>query len=140
MRLGSPAPAWRRWRVAGAAPAARAVVGATTFAQDPAPGGRGGRGAAPPNPLGQPLLDPAGHPRDDVMLHAPLPAGEAKYGDLDGRHMKDVLHDFVAISRKNRESGEAFWGRNVGTAGHADAQNWVDAYFRKVGLQKIHRE
>ena len=86
------------------------------------------------------MLDPAGHPRDDVMLHAPLPAGEAKYGDLDGRHMKDVLQDFVAISRKNRESGEAFWGRNVGTAGHADAQNWVDAYFRKVGLQKIHRE
>jgi Peptidase family M28 len=140
MRLGSLAPAWRRWRVAGAAAAVLAVVGATMFAQDPAPSGRGGRGAAPPNPLGQPLLDPAGHPRDDVMLHAPLPAGEAKYGDLDGGHMKDVLQDFVAISRRNRESGEAFWGRNVGTAGHAEAQNWVDAYFRKVGLQKIHRE
>jgi hypothetical protein len=127
-------------RVAPVAVAVVVVVSATVVAQDPGRGGRGGRGAAPPNPLGQPLLDPAGHVRDDAMVHAPLPPSEARYSDLDGRHMKDVLQDFVAISRRNRDSGEAFWGRNVGTAGHAEAQDWVEAYFRKVGLQKIHRE
>ena len=108
MKLTSLTPDRRRWRVTRAAAAVIAVVGVTMFAQDPVPGGRGGRGAAPPNPLGQPLLDPAGHPRDDAMLHAPLPAGEAKYSDLNGGHMKDVIKDFVAISRRNRDAGEVF--------------------------------
>jgi hypothetical protein len=95
---------------------------------------------APPNPLGQPLLDPSGHPRDDAMIHAPLPASESRYADLDGRHMKTLLQDFIQISRRNRDAGEAFWGRNVGTSGHVEAQNWVEAAFKKAGLQKIHRE
>jgi peptidase M28-like protein len=129
-------------RLALAVTAVIAAVGVTIVAQDPSAGARGGRGrgAAPPNPLGQPLLDPAGHVRDDAMVHAPLPAGEAQYADLDGRHMKEVVKDFVAISRRNRDAGEVFWGRNVGTAGHAEAQDWTEAYFAKVGLQKIHRQ
>ena len=30
--------------------------------------------AAPPNPLGQPLMDPTGHVKDDAMIH-PAPGG-----------------------------------------------------------------
>src|SRR3954462_9249862 len=97
IRRTTRSESWRR--ISFAAVAAAAVVTAVVFAQD-RPDGRGGRGAAPPNPLGQPLLDPSGHVRDDAMLHAPLPASEAKYADLDGRHMKDVLNDFIAISRR----------------------------------------
>jgi hypothetical protein len=127
-------------KIACAAAAVLAVVGATMFAQDQPAGQRGGRGAAPPNPLGQPLLDPSGHPRDDAMIHAPLPSSESRYADIDGRHMKALLQDFIQISRRNRDAGEAFWGRNVGTSGHVEAQNWVEAAFKKAGLQKIHRE
>ena len=140
MSLGNGMRTGAEWRSTFGVAALVVVVGATIVAQDQPAGGRGGRGAAPPNPLGQPLLDPSGHVRDDAMIHAPLPASEAKYADLDGRQMKDVLKDFVAISRRNRDAGEVFWGRNVGTSGHAEAQEWVDARFRKAGLQNVHRE
>ena len=131
-----------RWGGAFAAFAITAAIGVTIVAQEPQEGGRGGRGrgAVPPNALGQPLLDPAGHVRDDAMLHAPLPASEAKYADLDGRHMRDILADFIAISHRNRDAGDVFWGRNVGTSGHAEAQDWTEAFFKKNGLQKIHRQ
>src|ERR1700704_2329148 len=75
--------------------------------------GRGARQAGPPNPLGQPLIDGRGHVRDDAMIHAPLPAAEAQYGDIDGRRMKAVVDERAAISTKNRADGEVFWGRNV---------------------------
>jgi hypothetical protein len=63
MRFAHMTPDRSDWRVAFAVVAVTAVVSATMFAQDPSAGGRGGRGAAPPNPLGQPLLDPAGRAR-----------------------------------------------------------------------------
>jgi hypothetical protein len=140
MRRTRRVDALSRWSSAAAALAIVAIAGATMLAQNPPAGGRGGRGAAPPNPLGQPLLDPNGHVKDDAMIHAPLPASEVRYADLDGRHMKEILKDFVAISRRNRDAGEVFWGRNVGTSGHAEAQDWTEAYFKKNGLQKIHRQ
>jgi hypothetical protein len=128
-----------RWQLPSAIVAIGVIAGATMFAQNP-PGGRGGRGAPPPNPLGQPLLDADGHVRDEAMIRVPLAAADAKYADLDGVHMKGILKDFVGISRRNRDAGEVFWGRNVGTSGHAEAQDWTEAYFKKNGLQKIHRQ
>jgi len=132
------------WRAVLTPMAMIAIVAVTLLAQAPQETGRGGRGGRgtppPPNPLGQPLLDPAGHVKDEAMVHAPLPASEAKYADLDGKHMKEILKDFVAISRRNRDAGEVFWGRNVGTSGHAEAQDWTEAWFKKQGLQKIHRQ
>ncbi len=130
-----------RWRRLGVAVIAVLVVaGATSFAQEPQGRGRGGRGQAPPNPLGQPLVDSAGHVRDDAMLHAPLAPEDATYADLDGRRMKDFVKELAAISDKNRDEGEVFWGRNVGTSGHAATQDWVEGYFRKNRLQNIHRQ
>jgi Peptidase family M28 len=102
--------------------------------------GRGGRQAAPPNPLGQPLLDGRGNVRDDAVIHAPLQAADAKYGDIDGRHMKTFVEELAAISRKNRDGGEVFWGRNVGTSGHVAAQDWAEAFYRKFDLQKVSRK
>ncbi len=43
---------------------------------------------APPNPLGQPLLDAAGHPREDAYIHIPLRPDDARYGVIDGMRMK----------------------------------------------------
>ena len=85
--------------------------------------GRGGRQAGPPNPLGQPLIDGRGQLRDDAMLHTPLLAADAKYADIDGKHMKTFVQELAVISRKNRDAGEVFWGRNMGTAGHVAAQD-----------------
>ena len=116
------------------------MAGAAMIAQEPQGRGRG-RGEPPaPNPLGQPLIDPTGHVKDDAMIHMPLAAADAKYADLDGKHMKAIVRELAAISDKNRDSGEAFWGRNVGTQGHVDTENWVEQYFRKNNLQNIHRK
>src|SRR5438067_1454469 len=105
------------------------IVGAVTTAQEPQGRGRW-RGDAAPNPLGQPLVDPTGHVKDDAMIRVPLAAADAKYADLDGKHMKSIVRELAVISDKNRDSGEAFWGRNVGTQGHVDTENWVEQYFR----------
>lgn len=115
------------------------VAGGILFAQDPPARGRGGP-PPPPNPLGQPLLDPAGHVKDAAMIRMPLAAADARYADLDGMRMTAIVKELAAISDRNRDAGEAFWGRNVGTSGHAETQDWVEAYFRKASLQNIHRK
>jgi hypothetical protein len=102
----------------------------------------GAQQAAPPpaNPLGQPLVDSAGRVRDDAIIRMPLLPEDRKYADLDGRRMKQFVMEVDAISLKDRDSGNLFWGRNVGTAGHVATQEWVEGYFRKHGLQNIHRQ
>jgi hypothetical protein len=114
----------------------------TISAQDDAtPGrGRGGRPPAPPNPIGQPLLEDPWHLHEDAFIHAPLRPEDAKYADLDGVKMKAILREVIAISDKDRDSGAVFWGRNVGTPGHVAAENWTESYFQKYKLQNIHRQ
>jgi len=102
--------------------------------------GRGGRQAGPANPLGQPLIDGRGQVRDEAMIHTPLLAADAKYADIDGTHMKTFVEELAVISRKNRDAGEVFWGRNMGTAGHVAAQDWVEAFYRRLNLQKVYRK
>lgn len=92
-----------------------------------------------PNPLGQPLVDPSGAVRDDAIIRMPLAPDDKAYADIDGRRLKQILLEVDAISLKDRDSGNVFWGRNVGTAGHVATQDWVESYFRKHGLQSIHR-
>ena len=82
------------------------------MAQDAAPPGRAGRAPAPPNPLGQPLIDSHWHVKEDSFIRMPLRAEDAKYADLDGAHMKSILREIIAISDKDRDSGNIFWGRN----------------------------
>jgi peptidase M28-like protein len=115
------------------------IATATVVAQDPPARGRGAS-PPPPNPLGQPLLGPTGKVRDDAVIRAPLAAADAKYADLDGVKLKEVLEEFVAISDRNRSAGDVFWGRNVGSSGHAEAQDWTEARFRKAGLTDVHRK
>src|SRR5262245_34434305 len=134
-------------RLATAATAVALVVAGVGFtlhaqrgaapADRPAPAGRG---AAEQNPLGQPLMDPAGFIRDEAMLPAPpLAPEDRKYADLDGKRMKQFVMEVDAISLKDRDSGNVFWGRNVGTAGHVATQDWVEKYFRASNLKDIHR-
>jgi len=93
-----------------------------------------------PNPLGQPLLDGNGHVREDAFLRAPLLPEDRRYADIDGARMKQFVMEVDAISLKDRNSGNLFWGRNVGTPGHVATQDWVEGYFKKHGLQNVYRQ
>jgi hypothetical protein len=112
------------------------------------PAQRGGAGAPParevrpPNPLGQPLVDADGHPRDDVFIHMPLLPEDRVCADLDGTRMKAYVNEVAAISRKDRErtGPKGFWGRNQGTPGHVAAEDWVESYFRKFKLTDIRKQ
>jgi hypothetical protein len=94
----------------------------------------------PPNPLGQPLLDANGFPREDAFIHIPLRADDARYGVIDGARLKAWLMEVDAISLRDRDRGNVFWGRNVGTQGHVETQDWVERYFRQYGLVDVHRQ
>ena len=98
------------------------------------------RGTGLGNPLGQPLLDSLGYVRDDAYLRVPIHADDQKYLGLDGEEMKTYLREIVDISLRDRDRGNVFWGRNAGTQGHVDAQDWLEGYFRQYGLEDIHRE
>jgi hypothetical protein len=98
-------------------------------------------GSAPaPNPLGDPLLESPEHVREDAFYKVPLQPEDRKYADIDGLKMKAVVREAAAISERDKARGTLFWGRNVGFAGHDETQGWVDAYFRRYGLQDIHRK
>ncbi len=95
---------------------------------------------APPNPLGQPLLDASGDVREDAFIRIPLRPEDARYGDIRGESLKRMLLEVDAISLADRDAGNLFWGRNVGTAGHEATQDWVEGYFRESGLEEVHRQ
>jgi hypothetical protein len=74
------------------------------------------------------------------MLRPPLRPEDRAYGDLDGTRIKDILKEITAISIKDRDSGNVFWGRNVGTQGHLDTEDWTVRRFQQYGLKDIHKE
>ena len=115
------------------------IHGAQQPRPQPVPAGRGAPPATEPNRLGQPLLDAAGFVRDEAMLKSPLLPEDKKYGDIEGRRLKQFLMEVDAISLKDRDSGNLFWGRNVGTPGHEATEAWVEGYFKNKGLQDVHR-
>jgi len=94
----------------------------------------------PPNPLGQPLLDANGILREDAYIHIPLRPDDTRYGRIQGDRLKAWLMEVDAISLADRDRGNLFWGRNVGTQGHVETQDWVERYFRQYGLQDVHRQ
>lgn len=100
----------------------------------------GGAPPPAPNPLGNPLLDSPEHVREDAFYKVPLLPEDRKYADIDGLKMKTVVREAAAISQKDKARGTLFWGRNVGTQAHSETQDWVEGYFRRFGLDSIHRK
>ncbi len=94
----------------------------------------------PPNPLGQPLLDANGDLREDAYIRIPLRLDDTRYGEIRGDRLKAWLLEVDAISLADRDRGNLFWGRNVGTWGHEATQEWVEQYFRRYGLENVHRQ
>ena len=93
-----------------------------------------------PNPLGQPLLDASGDVREDAFIQIPLRADDRRYADIDGDRLKSFLMEVDSISLADRDRGNVFWGRNIGTLGHEETQDWVERYFRANGLENVYRQ
>src|SRR5262245_40835526 len=106
------------WRYSASLLIGGVVTLVAVAAQAPQPRGQAGQPPPPPNPLGQPLLDGAGHVREDAFYKVPLAPEDKKYADLDGMRMKGVVREAAAISRRDKARGTLFWGRNVGFQGH----------------------
>jgi hypothetical protein len=77
---------------------------------------------------------------EDAYIRMPLPAGEHAYADIDGLRTKEVVKEIVGISHRSRDAGDVMWGRIPGTRSEAWTNDWVEAKFRKLGLQDIRRQ
>ncbi len=91
-------------------------------------------------PVVQPLLDSKGFVREEAYLPARLPESERAYARIDGRRMKDLVREVVAISRRSRDDGNRYWGRIAGTEYELMTADLIEARFKKLGLQDIHRQ
>ena len=74
-------------------------------------------------------------------LHWPVPAGAAKYGAIDGKHLWQYVVEQAGIARQYRDNGHPqFWGRFAGTsADDADVQ-WLLNKYRQIGLTDAHAQ
>lgn len=65
----------------------------------------------------------------------PLPASvPASYGTVDGPRMKQYVEELAAISRRDRDRGNQYWGRIAGTPSGDETQKWVEDKFREAGV------
>jgi hypothetical protein len=87
----------------------------------------------------QPLLDDAGHVKDEAYIPAPLPDSARAYADISGAKMKTLVEEIVAISLKSRDDGNRYWGRIAGTKYETMTGDLMEAKFRKLGLTDIRR-
>jgi hypothetical protein len=74
-------------------------------------------------------------------LRWPLPAGAAKYGAIDGKHLWQYVAEQSAIARRYRDSGHPqFWGRFAGTSGDDEDVQWLLGKYRQIGLTDAHAQ
>ena len=68
-------------------------------------------------------------------LHWPVPAGAAKYGAIDGKHLWQYVVEQAGIARRYRDNGHPqFWGRFAGTSGDDEDVQWLLNKYRQIGL------
>ena len=87
------------------------------------------------------LLDAYGEVRDDAFdyMRMPLAGTDLVYSDIDGRHVKRLLNEVVAIFRRSRDDGNRYWGRIAGTKYEVMTADWTAEKFRAMGVEDIHR-
>jgi hypothetical protein len=72
-------------------------------------------------------------------LHWPVPAGNAKYGAIDGKHLWRYVAEQAEIARQYRDSGHPqFWGRLAGTSADTADVQWLMNKYRQIGLTDTH--
>ena len=80
------------------------------------------------------------HDLDASYIRMPLPPGEQQYGRIDGEHLRGIVTEITAVSRKSRDDGELIWGRVAGTKYDDMVEGLVESKFKQVGLQDVHRQ
>lgn len=75
---------------------------------------------------------------EQAMLQWPLPAGEQRYGAIDGKRMHALVVEQAQISRRYRDQGHPkFWGRITGTSADHESAEWMAAKFKGLGLTDV---
>src|SRR5258705_10911301 len=72
---------------------------------------------------------------DEMFPKWPYPAGDAVYADLEGMKIKGYINEITAISRKSRDDGNQYWGRITGSPYDKMTADWVEAQFKRIGLE-----
>ena len=68
-------------------------------------------------------------------LRWPVPAGNAKYGAIDGKHIWQYVVEQAGIAEHYRDNGHPqFWGRLAGTSGDVEDTQWLLNKYRQIGL------
>ena len=67
-----------------------------------------------------------------------LAAADAKYGRIDGDHLMRYVEELAAIGHKERDEGNPYWGRIIGTDADTRARAWTMEKFRNAGLKDVH--
>ena len=74
-------------------------------------------------------------------LHWPVPAGSAKYGAIDGKHLWQYVVEQAQIARQYRDNGHPqFWGRFAGTSGDDADVQWLLNKYHQIGLADAHAQ
>ncbi len=78
---------------------------------------------------------PAGSSSAPEYLHWPVPAGSARYGAIDGKHIWQYVAEQAGIAEHYRDSGHPqFWGRLAGTPSDDADADWLLNKYRQIGL------
>ena len=59
------------------------------------------------------------------------------YGAIDGDHLKLLVEEQTAISRRYRDAGHQFWGRIIGTGADAESAAWMADRLRAAGVPDV---
>jgi Peptidase family M28 len=95
---------------------------------------------SPQSKTSSPLLDAAGHVRQDAYVAMPVPPADKVYEKIDGRRIKEKDLEVVGISRQSRDAGDKYWGRIAGTKYEKLTAEWAEAKWRQYGLTDVHEQ
>jgi hypothetical protein len=77
---------------------------------------------------------------ESSFVRFPLAPADAAYGRISGDRVKQFVNEITAISRKDRDRGNKYWGRIAGTEADKEVHDLVASKFREWGLQDVHFE
>jgi hypothetical protein len=79
--------------------------------------------------------DGVGAEQPGNFLRWPLPAGDAKYGTIDGRRLWQYVVEQAEIAEHYRDHGHPqFWGRISGTSGDFEDAQWLLSKYAQAGM------
>jgi hypothetical protein len=80
------------------------------------------------------------HDLDASYIRLPVPPSEQKYARIDGDHLRQIVDEITAVSRRSRDDKELLWGRIAGTKYDDMVEGLVESKFKQSGLDDVHRQ